>query len=133
MYADDSLFTLTPYGRLGLLAVSAVLVLGLMSLAALFMRGRRGAVRLAVAAFLFSIFVWLSPQVYYGYYQVILDGLPSQWVIGSPPALHDLLGLISFTGPATISAHALGALFWVLVWQAWRFRNWVSAAPGPGR
>ncbi|UWR22418.1 hypothetical protein [Sulfitobacter sp. S190] len=133
MYDGDSFYTLSLFGRLGLVALSAVLMLLITTAAVFLMRGRRGALRLAIAAALFSGFVWLSPQVYYEYYRLILNGLPRQSVIGPPPPLDTLVGLISFTGPATLSAHALGVLFWGLVWLAWRLRSRREGAGGPGR
>lgn len=131
MYANDSFYTLSELARIGLVAVSAVMALGVITLAVVLMRGRRGSVRLAIGVFLFSIFVWISPQGYYSYYQLILEGLPQQWVIAAPPTFIDLLELVSFRGPQTISSHSLGALFWVLVWLAWWLKPKGSTAPDP--
>ena len=131
MYQDDPFYTLGLAERFGLLTLSAVLTVAVVICAALFMRGQRGSVRLAIAALAFTLFVWSSPQVYYGYYRLILDGLPQQWVVGPPPDLSTLTGLITFTGPPTIAAHSLGALFWGLVWLAWRLRPRGAVAPDP--
>lgn len=122
MYTDDSFYTLTLTGRLGVLALSGLLFLVTVGASAALMRGRRTAVRLATGAFLFVLFVWLSPQAYYALYRLLIEGLPQQWVIGTPPPLEQLLGLITFTGMATLSAHGQGALFWVVVWLSWRLR-----------
>ena len=131
MYGDDSFYTLNLIARLGLLAVSAALTLMLVLIACVCMRRQRGPVRVAIATLLFSIFVWVSPQIYYEYYQLIFNGLPRQWVIVSLPAFNDLLGLITFMGPQTLSAHTLGALFWILIWLAWRLRIRPQAAMVP--
>ncbi len=91
---------------------------------------RRNSVlgRLATALVAFALFVWLSPQVYYAYYLMIFDGLPLQWVIGWP-ALRDVVDLATFTGPANMSAHSQGLLFWVLIGLAIR----APKAPAPQR
>ena len=84
MYRDDSFFTLGLLEAAGLLVVTALLVLGVLALARRLCRGGLGR-RLVAAAGLFWVFLWLSPQVYYAYYQLIFDGLPVQIVIGWPP------------------------------------------------
>ena len=56
IYAEDSLFTLTPPARLGLLFLTLVLSVGLLALAAWAMRGRGLAVRLVLAVGLFALF-----------------------------------------------------------------------------
>jgi hypothetical protein len=113
MYRDDSLFTLGLLEMAGLLAVSAVLVLGMLALARRFCRGRWWR-RLALAVGLFWAFLWLSPQVYYVYYQIIFDGLPVQIIIGWPPGAETVFRRLTFAGPATIAAHGQGVLGWVL-------------------
>ncbi|AXI48656.1 hypothetical protein C1J03_23230 [Sulfitobacter sp. SK012] len=122
MYAEDSFYTLSLAQRMGLLTLTAVLILLVLGIAIAVMRKKRGTVRLATATLLFSLFAWVSPQAYYAYYQMIFDGLPAQIVIGAPPTLDALLGIVTFTGPGTLSAHGLGALFWALVWLAWWLR-----------
>ena len=63
----------------------------------------------------FWVFLWLSPQIYYFYYQIILDDLPSQMVIGQPPTPTVLMDLLFFRDPATLSGHAKGVLGWTLI------------------
>ncbi len=72
-------------------------------------------VRITVAIVSFTLFVWLSPQIYYAYYRMIIPDLPSQWVIGRSPEAGAVVTLLSFTGPATLSAHARGVLGWCLL------------------
>lgn len=131
MYAEDSFYTLSPLARLGLLAVSAGLSVGLVTIALAAMRQRRGSMRVAIAVMLFSIFVWISPQVYYEYYHLIFTGLPRQWVIWQPPTFYELFSLVTFTGPQTISAHSMGGLFWALICLSWWIKPKASAAPAP--
>ncbi|MGC1497666.1 MAG: hypothetical protein WA790_17815 [Sulfitobacter sp.] len=131
MYAEDSFYTLSQNARLGLLAVSVILTGIVVAIGVVTMRTRRWSVRVALAVMLFSLFVWASPQAYYEYYQLILTGLPRQWVIGQPPPFDELLSLVTFTGPQTISAHGLGGLFWGLIWLSWWIRPKVSEQPDP--
>ena len=123
MYAGDSFFTLGWLSGAGLLAVTGGLVWLTWRLARRLARG--GLVRrVAVAAGLFWAFLWLSPQIYYLYYQVIFDDLPWQWVIGWPPGPERVGRLLAFSGAATLSAHGKGALGWALILgAAWRFRR----------
>jgi hypothetical protein len=113
-YGGDSFFTLGGAERVGLLVLSVVLSVGILLIAWRLMRARSFAVRLGIATLLFGLFVWLSPQIYYAYYQLIFDGLPVQWVIGWPP-FSDILKTARFAGPSNLSAHGQGALFWVLI------------------
>ncbi|MEP1207011.1 MAG: hypothetical protein ABJM29_10115 [Rhizobiaceae bacterium] len=115
MYAEDSFFTLTMTGRLGLVALSALL--GGLTLA-LFLRLSRGQYlvwRLSLALVLFFAFVWLSPQIYYAYYQLLIGDLPWQIVIGSPPTASDLFKQLSFQERHNLSYHSRGALGWLLI------------------
>ena len=108
MYADDSLFTLRLVEAAGLLVVTALLVLGLLALARRLRRG--GLARQVVAAAgLFWVFLWLSPQVYYAYYQLIFDGLPVQIVIGWPPGAETVVRRLMFARPATLAARCASA------------------------
>ena len=128
MYEDDSFFTLTTGGQIGLLILSASLALLTLWVAWRVMRRSSVFGRLVTALVAFALFVWLSPQVYYTYYLMIFDGLPLQWVIGWP-VLRDIVDLATFTGPANMSAHSQGLLFWVLVLLAIR----ISKARAPQR
>ena len=124
MYRDDSFFTLGLLEAAGLLVVTALLALGVLALARRLRRAGPGR-RLVAAAGLFWLFLWLSPQVYYAYYQLILDGLPVQIVIGWPPGAETVLRRLAFAGPATLAAHGQGVLGWVLVVGAVRRFRWL--------
>ena len=112
-YDGDSFFTLSMAGRIGLICLSAVLSAAVLILASLVMRGRGQWARLIAALAAFALFVWLSPQIYYIYYRMIIPGLPAQWVIGGPPYAQ-MLAFATFSGPVNLSAHGQGVLFWML-------------------
>lgn len=109
MYAGDSFFTLTPGGQAGLVALSGVLGLAMVWLTWWLTRRRGIAIRLAVWAVLFVAYLWLSPQVYYFYYRLIIDGLPLQWVIGPWPD-PGVIGPELFPARRSMAADARAAL-----------------------
>ena len=124
MYAGDSFFTLTVWGQAGLLAVSGLFALAALGLTRVLVRHRPLVTRVPVWAFVFLVFVWASPQGYYTYYRAIIPDLPAQWVIDGLPRPEMLLALLTFRGPATLSAHSLGALGWaMLVAALWPHRR----------
>lgn len=125
MYREDPFFTLSMGGQVGLAALSAVLTLLTVYAAASPFRKFQfdnGCVqllsRLAVAVFLLWSFVWLSPQVYYLYFQMIFSGLPWQVVIKEPPGPGSIAGLLLFRGDTTLSNHSKGLLGWMLLLYA---------------
>ena len=61
------------------------------------------------------MFLWLTPQIYYFYYQIILDDLPWQIIVSLPLSPDAVLDRYLFRGPATLSNHAKGALAWALI------------------
>ena len=115
MYAEDSFFSLTQFGRIGLLAVSGILFVVMIYLTRLFVTGWAWPVRLMLALILLWLFMWLSPQLYYFYYGFLFEDLPRQWVIGAPPPLGKTIRVITFTGPADLSHHGQGALGLLMV------------------
>lgn len=114
MYEADSLFTLSVWGQLGLLAVSLVFAGLALAFTRLLVMRRPLIIRVPVWLVAFITFVWASPQGYYTYYRLIIDGLPAQSVIGAPPPPEEILALLTFTGPATLSAHSTGVLGWLM-------------------
>lgn len=136
MYEGDSFFTLGVAGQAGLAVLSAVMALALCLSAGVLARRFRQLWRgVLVAPGLFWIFLWLSPQVYYGYYLLIFDGLPLQIVIGwLPPNATTVLDLILFRERETLSAHGKGALFWAMLATAivsWQRARWRAAPRRP--
>lgn len=115
MYAEDSFFSLTQAGRVGLLILSTFLFVMMIYLTRLVTTGWSWPVRLMLALVLLWLFMWLSPQVYYFYYGFLFEDLPRQWVVGYPPPLGKTLRLITFTGPANLSNHGQGALGLLMV------------------
>ncbi|NKB54334.1 MAG: hypothetical protein GKR97_19345 [Rhizobiaceae bacterium] len=118
MYAEDSFFTLSIAGRLGLVAVS-LLLSGLTLLLLWYLaRGRHLVIRLLLAMIAFSVFVWLSPQLYYLYYLVLFEDLPWQFVIAAPPSPSELGGQLLFQERHNLSYHSRGVLGWIMVVMA---------------
>lgn len=114
-HAQDSFFTLTTAGQVGLAALSLGLATGVIVLVWFVTRGRATTLRGITALALFWVFLWLSPQVYYAYYGFIFKDLPTQWVISTPPSPLDVLYLLGFADRATLSSHGQGVLGWVIL------------------
>jgi len=115
MYTHDSFHTLTWPGQLGLISLSLILAAALLFIAWLMMARMTTIPRIGIAASLFYLFAWLSPQIYYTYYLTLFDKLPWQIVIKTPPTPWPLIELLAFQGPATLSAHSLALLGWTLI------------------
>jgi len=115
MYEGDSFFTLTSAGQIGLLLLSITLAATVLIVAWWSTAHRATGWRLTIAAMLFYLFIWLSPQIYYLYYQLIIDGLPWQIVVKAPPGPVELVELLSFTSRPNLSAHSKGTLGWALL------------------
>jgi len=114
-YAEDSFFTLGLGGRIGLVVLSAVLMILCAALVWRFVRGLGGVWRVLIAAGVFWAFLWLSPQIYYAYYWMIFEDLPVQIVIGAPPGIVEVARLATFTDRASLAHHGQGAFAWLLV------------------
>ncbi|MEJ6393713.1 hypothetical protein V8J82_10625 [Gymnodinialimonas sp. 2305UL16-5] len=124
MYQSDSFFTLSGAGQIGLVAVSIAFALIVAGIVRFLARGRPWALRIAIWAALFFVFVWLSPQGYYAYYRLIFDDLPRQWVIQAPPRPAELAALLTFSVRASLSFHSQGVLGWALLLVAlWPYRR----------
>lgn len=115
MYAGNSFYSLSAAGQGGLVVVSTLLALAAVAcVLALFRVSKSLGLRMIAALSVFWVFLWLSPQIYYFYYQIILDDLPWQFVIGGPPNPTALIKLLLFSGPTTLADHAKGVLGWTL-------------------
>ena len=115
MYEGDSFFTLCVAGQIGLLIVSLLMAAAALGVTRLMTFHRPLILRPFIWAVLFISFIWLSPQGYYTYYRLIFDGLPAQSVIQAPPRPEELLAFLTFTGDATLSAHSVGVLGWLML------------------
>ncbi len=130
-YTDDSLWTLGWGGRIGVVAISVIGLVGIFAALALKSRafGRFSpwmAIPLDILAGLLIYLgvLWLSPQVYYTFYQMIFTDLPVQIVIKSPvdpDRLHQIL--IPVKG-GSLADHLASIGFWaVLPFTIWQHAN----------
>ncbi|MEL6807798.1 MAG: hypothetical protein AAFO97_08455 [Pseudomonadota bacterium] len=115
MYGEDPFFTLTGWGQVGLVLLSMVFALAALGVTRMMTVLRPLLVRPPIWFVLFIFFVWASPQGYYAYYRLVFDGLPAQTVLGAPPRPEVLIALLTFQGPATLSAHSVGVLGWAML------------------
>ncbi len=76
----------------------------------------RLAIDLPLTAVLAVIAVELSFQIFYAYYQIVIPGLPAQWVIGLPD-IGRLLADMAVWSDAGLGARLRGATIWVLLVQ----------------
>jgi len=115
MYEGDSFFTLAVWGRVGLVGVSVIFALAALGITRVMTYYRPYVLRVPIWAVLFITFVWASPQGYYTYYRLILDGLPAQSVLAEPPRPEEIIALLTFRHSATLSAHGVGILGWLML------------------
>lgn len=115
MYDGDSFHTLSAAGQVGLAVISILLAASTAALVGYGARALPAWVRMTIAFTAFFLFVWLSPQIYYFYYLMLFDGLPLHSVVRLPPSPAILGRLLTFSGPATLSAHGVGILGWILI------------------
>ena len=112
MYQQDSFFDLTPWGQVGLACISLTLFALMMFVTYRLLWRVPIWVRVLGALCLFYVFVWVSPQVYYTYYRMIIPDLPLQWVIWPPPEPSKALKMLVFQWRDNLSAHGQGLLGW---------------------
>ncbi|WP_415921462.1 hypothetical protein [Tateyamaria sp. SN6-1] len=115
MYDGDSFFTLGVAGQIGLAIVSLGMAAATLGITRLMTFHRPWILRPFIWAVLFISFIWLSPQGYYTFYRLIFDDLPAQSVIKAPPRPEELVAFMTFTGDATLSAHSVGVLGWLML------------------
>ena len=124
MYRQDSFFDLTPWGQVGLALISLTLFVVMVLLARRALWRFPVWFRLTGALVLFWVFVWLSPQVYYMYYRMIIPDLPLQWVIWPPRDPVDAAQMLVFSFRQNLSAHGQGILGWAVILAAGIGRRW---------
>jgi hypothetical protein len=123
MYAEDSFFTLSATGRLGLVLLSLLLFAAIVCVMHRISRGLPYLAALSLAFIAFWVFEWLSPQIYYLYYVAYFDNLPFQNVVQFPPSAMSLLQLITFQAEPTLSAHGRGCLAWAMIAETFLARR----------
>ena len=131
MYQQDSFFDLSVLGRVGLVIISTALFLLIMFLAWKYLKPHGPMIRIIGALALFWCFVWMSPQVYYMYYWMIIPDLPVQWVIWPPAGPEKAARMLIFQYRQNLSAHFQGLLGWCVIavpfaqeaWQKIRHGN----------
>lgn len=115
MYTDDTFFTLSPFGQVGLAVLSLVLATTTTWFAWRLARRSRWVTRVLTGLGVYMVFAWASPQIYYAYYQMVLEGLPVQWVAKWPPDIDRAVAELTFTGRVSLAAHGRGILGWLCV------------------
>ena len=115
MYLQDSFFDLSPWGRVGLVVISACLFFFTAFITRLVLRNKPVWLCILGSLGIFVLFVCLSPQIYYLYYRILIEGLPLQWVIKPMQAPMAALEYLTFQGPENLSAHSQGLLGWFLI------------------
>lgn len=132
-YEGDSFFTLTLIGQAGLAVLSLSMGMITIWLARRFSKFDNWILRGIWVFFLFYLFVWLSPQIYYFYYYLIFESIPFQNVIKSPPSLWAQFRLLMFSNGADLSAHSKGVLIWLMIFSAFYRNNPRGLKPEPSR
>jgi hypothetical protein len=112
-FDGDSFFTLSLLQRVGLVALSLLLLGGFAS--GVYLLGKRvGLFLIPVTCAVYWVMIWLAPQIYYVYYIAIFDGLPWQWVV-SMPSVTRLADLALFQTRDSLSEISQGIGFWGLL------------------
>lgn len=123
MYQQDSFFDLTSWGQVGLAFISLTLFTLMVVVAYRLLWWGPFWARVLGAFILFYVFVWVSPQVYYMYYRMVIPDLPLQWVIGPPPEPTKVLKMLAFQWRDNLSAHGQGLLGWGMLVAPW-LKTW---------
>jgi hypothetical protein len=114
LYSGDSFFTLTQGQQIGLGMLSIILAFLVILIYFQIVKGRRFLSRFMLAFGFLFLFIWLSPQVYYAYYQIIFENLPVQIVIQYPPSPQELLQTLFFQ-ESNLSGHSKAVLGWIMI------------------
>lgn len=130
-YPRDSFFTLQTGGRLGVLAISlTAIMVFFMTLARktgylLRWSDRRGdsaMMRLCIfigdclsGLALFIAGIWVLPQVFYGFYRILIPSLPQQIVIKPAPDFERLVDIMRLQSDGSLSQHLTGITFYAVI------------------
>jgi len=135
MYNQDTFFQLSLLGQIGLTTLSLVLAFAVFFLTYIIFRKIRRInliidliIRLGIAVTLFWVFLWWSPQIYYLYFQLLIDNLPWQIVITNPLSPNDLSRFLLFQNTNSLAHHSKAVLGWAMILYAiinalWRTRK----------
>jgi len=115
MYENDTFYHLSLLDRAGLVFLSVILFSIIAYLSIKLTSNLKLPAKIISALFIFWLFVWVSPQIYYFYYLLIFENLPLQVVIQAPPDPFEIFQIISFTGKPDLSAHSKGIFFWLIM------------------
>ena len=126
MYSQDSFFDLSQWGRVGLLCISTFLFLTVFAFTMKLLVKKPVWLKISGALFVFWLFVWVSPQIYYMYYRSIIDDLPLQWVIWPVESPKIALDYLIFQGPQNLSAHSQGLMGWALIAAPFMPKRWLK-------
>jgi hypothetical protein len=112
MYSEDSFFTLSIPGQLGLVGLSCGLAAITLFACWRMTKKHPPITRIFIGIVAFYAFVWLAPQIFYTYY-VFLLSVPWQNVIQTPPSPLSIIKVLSFSDNANLSYHSRGLLGWL--------------------
>lgn len=136
-YPNDSFWTLSTAGRIGVLSISAIgisfvfvclawktrLILRIKSQAS----GTAWALcDTAFGLLFFGVVHTVSPQVFYSFYHLIFDALPNQWVINNLFDTTRLQAIATLAPTGNLADHLAGIVLWAIfpftIWL--HLRNW---------
>lgn len=138
-WSGDSFYHLDPIEQFGLLAWSMLLIFILGWISAL----KTGRIEhqfrskasisnrpslathlldIIITLALFELFYAFSPQLYYGYYLIIFDDLPLQWIAPNDFSLSQTINRIAMHSIDKFSDLLAALTLWILVFQVvWRY------------
>lgn len=115
MYDGDIFLALTSSGQWAVAALSAVLAFLAVVAVRLTRRHVSAAAAPAIGVVYWWLFLWLTPQLYYLLYMLLIEGLPFRLMVLWPPGAGRLLELLLFRSQVSLADHALGALGWAML------------------
>jgi hypothetical protein len=130
-YANDSLWTLGWGGRIGVVAISLIGLAGIFTVLAFKSRALGQSspwvtipLDIIAGMLIYLLALWLSPQVFYTFYQTIFTDLPVQIVIKSPFDLNRLQQILIPVKDGSLANHLASIGFWaVLPFTIWQHAN----------
>ena len=73
------------------------------------------ALKLGSALIVMMVLLSLSPQIYYQFYQLIIPGLPAQWVIQPERTASMMIERLTFSGTTTYASAFTGIVLWTVL------------------